>query len=92
MLSQNCPNPFNPTTTISFSLPQRSFVSLKVFDVMGRGISTIAWEKLSPGSYARQWNASSLASGVYFYRLVANAISSGEAGSFAQTKKLLLLK
>jgi len=83
-LLQNYPNPFNPTTTISFSLPQRSFVSLKVFDVMGREVSTVTSGDLPPGSYSRQWNATNMPSGVYFYRL--------QAGTYSETKKLLLLK
>ena len=91
-LSQNYPNPFNPTTTISFDIPLRSLVSLKVFDMLGREVSTIVSGELPVGSYTRQWNAAKMPSGVYFYRLVAKAISSGEAGSFTETKKLLLLK
>ncbi len=83
-LEQNYPNPFNPATTISFAIPSRARVSLKIFDVLGREVSTIVNEELQPGSYARQWNASAFASGVYFYRF--------EAGSFTETKKLLLLK
>ena len=83
-LSQNYPNPFNPTTTISFRLPQRLFVTLKVFDVMGREISTIVSETLSPGNYSRQWSAENFGSGVYFYRL--------QAGTYSDTKKLLFLK
>ncbi len=83
-LNQNYPNPFNPTTTISFALPSRSFVSLKVFDILGREVSTIVSGELQAGSYTRQWNASAFASGVYFYRL--------QAGSFVQTRKLVLLR
>ncbi len=83
-LSQNYPNPFNPTTTISFALPAQSFVSLKVFDMLGREVLTIVSGELRAGSYTRQWNASNVASGVYFYRL--------QAETFSGTKKLLLLK
>jgi hypothetical protein len=83
-LGQNYPNPFNPATTISFSVPTQSFVSLKVFDSLGREQSVLLSEKLSAGTYTRQWNAADLSSGVYFYRL--------EAGSFIETKKLILLK
>ncbi len=83
-LNQNYPNPFNPTTTISFALPSRSFVSLKVFDILGREVSTIVSGELQAGSYTRQWNASTFASGVYFYRL--------QAGSFVQTRELVLLR
>ncbi len=91
-LSQNYPNPFNPTTTISFALPTRSFVSLKVFDMLGREVSTILSGELQAGNYTRQWNAANMSSGVYFYRLVAKAIPSGQAGTYNQAKKLLLLK
>jgi hypothetical protein len=83
-LRQNYPNPFNPATTISFSLPSKSFVSLIVYDVLGREVATLVSEELSPGNYSQQWNASDLPSGIYFYRL--------QAGSFAETKKLVLLR
>jgi len=83
-VSQNYPNPFNPTTTISFDIPSRSFVSLKIFDILGREVSTIVSGELEAGSYTRRWNARNMASGVYFYRLTA--------GSFVETKKLILLK
>ncbi len=83
-LNQNYPNPFNPTTNISFSLPKRSFVSLKVFDLLGREVTTIVSEELSAGNYTRRWNAANMANGIYFYRL--------RAGNFIETKKLILLK
>jgi Secretion system C-terminal sorting domain len=83
-LFQNYPNPFNPVTTISFNLPTKSFVSLKVFDILGRKVATIVSEEISAGVFSRQWNASALSSGVYFYSL--------QAGSFTETKKLVLLK
>ncbi len=83
-LLQNYPNPFNPSTNISFNLPKRSFVSLKVFDLIGREVMTIASEELSAGTYTRQWNAVNVSSGIYFYRL--------QAGSFTETKKLILLR
>ena len=98
-LDQNYPNPFNPATTISFSLPSKSLVSLKVFDALGREVSILLADELPAGTYARQWNAAALPSGVYFYRLVANASSegiplgpSGQAGSFSETKKLTLIR
>jgi len=84
ILRQNYPNPFNPSTTISFSLPSSSFVTLQVFDVLGREVSTLMSRKLSAGTYSQKWNASDLPSGVYFYRL--------QAGEFAETRKLQLLK
>ncbi len=83
-LGQNFPNPFNASTTISFSLPSKSFASLKVFDVIGREVATIVSEELPAGNYSRQWNAVNMTSGIYFYRL--------QAGSFTETKKLILLR
>jgi hypothetical protein len=83
-LDQNYPNPFNPSTRISFSLPSRSFVTLKIFDVMGREVATLASEEMPAGISSRQWNASGMPSGVYFYRL--------QAGNYTETKKLSLVK
>jgi len=83
-LSQNYPNPFNPSTTISFNLPSKSFVSLKVFDALGREVSILVSKELTAGSYSQQWNAENLPSGVYFYRL--------QAGNYSETRKLILLK
>jgi hypothetical protein len=83
-LQQNYPNPFNPITNISFSIPSRGFVSLKVFDVIGREVSTLVAEELSAGNYSRQWNAETAASGVYFYRL--------NASGYVQTRRLVVLK
>jgi hypothetical protein len=83
-LGQNFPNPFNPTTTISFNLPVQSFVSLKVFDATGREVAVLVSEELPAGRYSRQWNAEGLASGVYFYGFQAN--------QFMETKKLIILK
>ncbi len=83
-LGQNYPNPINPATTISFTLPLRSFVSLKIFDLLGREMATIVSEEMSAGNYTKQWNTNNLASGIYFYRL--------QAGSYAETKKLILMK
>jgi photosystem II stability/assembly factor-like uncharacterized protein len=91
-LAQNFPNPFNPSTTISFDLPANSFVSLKVFDVLGQEVTSIIFEEMPAGSYSRQWNAQNFPSGVYFYRLHARQTSGGQSGSFTQTKRLLLLK
>jgi len=84
MLRQNYPNPFNPSTTFAFSIPKKSFVSLKVYDVIGREVATVVSEQLNEGNYTQQWNASGLSSGVYFYRI--------QAGNFVETKKLILLK
>jgi hypothetical protein len=84
MLAQNYPNPFNPTTTIRFAIAKSRFVSLKVHDVLGRSVATLVAENIIPGTYEVSFDATSLASGVYFYRL--------HAGDFVATKKLLLLK
>jgi photosystem II stability/assembly factor-like uncharacterized protein len=84
MLYQNYPNPFNPLTNFSFIIPARSFVSLKVFDVMGREVATLVNGELSAGNHTQQWNVANNASGVYFYRL--------HAGAFTETKKLILLR
>ncbi|RPI17296.1 MAG: T9SS C-terminal target domain-containing protein [Ignavibacteriae bacterium] len=83
-LSQNYPNPFNPKTIINFQLPMSNAVKLIIYDVMGREAATLVNEKLNPGTYEVEWNASNYPSGVYFYRLVS--------GNFADTKKLILVK
>jgi hypothetical protein len=83
-LAQNVPNPFNPTTTIAFSIPQTSFVSLRIFDLLGNEVATFVHEELQPGTYERSFDGANLASGVYFYHL--------SAGSRSQTKRLLLLR
>lgn len=84
LLLQNYPNPFNPTTSISFGLPSKLFVSLKIFDMLGKEVATIISGELSAGSYTTQWNAANLSSGIYFYHL--------KAGTFTETKKLVLLR
>jgi hypothetical protein len=84
VLEQNYPNPFNPSTTFHFILPYRLFVSLKIYDVMGKEIATVVSEEMHSGIYERRWNALGVSSGIYFYRL--------QAGSFSETKKLVLIK
>ncbi len=93
-LYDNYPNPFNPSTIISFDLPTRSFISLKVFDLIGRDVATIVSEELPEGKYTQQWNAAGFPSGVYFYRLSAYPLESRDrqAGKFTETKKLILLR
>ena len=83
-LRQNYPNPFNPTTVIRYRVPVASDVKLVMFDILGREVSTLVNETKEPGSYALEFDASPLASGVYFYRLTA--------GMFAATKKLVILR
>ena len=82
-LMQNFPNPFNPTTTIRYDLPRATKVSLKVYDVLGREVATLAHDHLNAGHYQVQWNAN-VASGIYFYRL--------QTEEFVETKKMILLK
>jgi len=90
-LSQNYPNPFNPTTTIKYQLPEFSFVTLKVYDVLGSEIALLVNEEKPMGSYEVEFDASKLSSGVYFYRL--QAVPNGrQAGSFVVTKKMVLLR
>jgi hypothetical protein len=72
VLDQNYPNPFNPVSTIRFGLPMLAYASLRVFDVLGREVRTLVNEVMPAGIYAVQLDASNLASGVYFYRLMSN--------------------
>jgi hypothetical protein len=83
-LAQNYPNPFNPSTTIKFQMPSKGFVILKVFDIMGREVATLANGIREAGNYTVQWSVANLSSGVYWYRLTV--------GTFVQTNKMLLLK
>ncbi len=83
-LSQNYPNPFNPSTMINYHLPMNSFVSLKVFDLVGREVATLVNENLPVGAHEAKFNASSLSSGMYFYTL--------QAGNYRAAKKMVLVK
>jgi hypothetical protein len=83
-LGQNYPNPFNPTTAISYQLSANSFVTLKVFDILGREVATLVNEVQRPGIYRVKWDASGLPSGVYFCRM--------HAGEFVATRKAVLMK
>ena len=85
------PNPFNSSTVILFSLPSKSYVLLRVFDMLGREVATLVNEELAAGNHFRQWNASNISSGAYFYRLSVRT-PSGQSGSFVETKKLMILK
>jgi hypothetical protein len=91
-LTQNYPNPFNPSTTLQFQVPKRSFVSLKVFDVLGRELATLVNEERLAGIYRVTWDASKLPSGVYFYRLRAGDASTSSARGFVETKKMVFAK
>jgi hypothetical protein len=83
-LLQNYPNPFNPAATINYQLPINSFVTLKVYDALGREVATLVNAQKPAGNYSVEFNGGRLASGIYYYRM--------NAGSFVQTKKLLLIK
>ncbi|MGH1365269.1 MAG: T9SS type A sorting domain-containing protein [Calditrichia bacterium] len=83
-LEQNYPNPFNPTTTIRFSLPKSELVQLSIYNQIGQRVETLLNEQMSSGVYSVDWNAESLPSGVYFYRL--------QAGSQQTMRKAILLK
>jgi hypothetical protein len=83
-LQQNYPNPFNPKTNIRFRISDFGFVSLKIFDVFGREVTTLVSENKQPGEYVVEWNANDVSNGVYYYRL--------QAGTFTDVKKMLLLK
>jgi D-alanyl-D-alanine carboxypeptidase len=83
-LEQNYPNPFNPETNIRFSIPERSFVKIKIFDVTGKQVELLLNENVNAGTYEVKWNASMKPSGVYFYRI--------EAGNFSKTRKMIVIK
>jgi len=83
-LSQNYPNPFNPTTKINFALPKQGFVTMKIYDVLGREVRTLVNEVKTPGNYIVEFNANELASGVYFYKL--------EVNGFTDVKRMMLIK
>lgn len=83
-LGQNYPNPFNPTTKINFSIPKQSFVSLKIFDMLGREVAQIVNQELTPNVYSFDFNGANLSSGVYFYKL--------EAAGFSDVKRMMLIK
>jgi len=94
-LAQNFPNPFNPTTAISYHLPANSLVRLEVFDVLGRKVASLVEEQKPAGSYVVQWDASSVSSGVYFCRFRAQQAQAGVSGTSIEcsdTKKMLLVR
>jgi hypothetical protein len=84
VLSQNFPNPFNPSTRINYFVPKESFVNIKVYDFLGREVADLVNETKSTGSYELMFDASSLPSGTYFYSMIA--------GDYSATKKMMLLK
>ncbi len=84
ILRQNYPNPFNPTTKINYSVPKASFVNIKVYDIMGRVITTLVNKEKQFGNYEVKFDGSKLPSGIYFYKM--------QADNFSETKKFILLK
>lgn len=87
-LKQNYPNPFNPSTVINYSIPVSSYVSLKVYDILGKEVITLVNQHQDAGSYKTKFNAAGLPGGIYFYKLS----SSGGSSVFAAEKKMLLIK
>jgi hypothetical protein len=83
-LDQNYPNPFYPSTSISFSMPSQSFVSLKISNAVGTEVATLVSEKLPAGKYSFNWDASGLPAGIYFYRL--------QTENHFLTRKMVLVK
>src|SRR5574342_625908 len=83
-LSQNFPNPFNPSTKIRYSIPQTTFVSLKIYDILGNEIAALVNEEKQIGNYEVEFKGDRLSSGIYFYNL--------KAGEFSETKKMIILK
>ncbi|MEO6695437.1 MAG: T9SS type A sorting domain-containing protein [Ignavibacteria bacterium] len=83
-LLQNFPNPFNPSTTISFSIPTSSFVKLKVFDIAGREVKELINEFKQSGNYQATFDGSNFSSGIYYYKL--------ETGNNFEIKKMILIK
>jgi hypothetical protein len=83
-LNQNYPNPFNPVTKISFALPKAGFVTLKVYDLLGKEVSTLVNQEMNAGSYNVDFNGAKLSSGLYFYKL--------ETNGFSSVKKMMLVK
>jgi hypothetical protein len=84
ILAENYPNPFNPSTSISYTIPKHSSVRLRVLNVLGQLVETLVDQDRQPGTYNVTFEASNLPSGVYFYRM--------QAGEFIQTKKMLLMR
>ncbi|MCW8849360.1 MAG: T9SS type A sorting domain-containing protein, partial [Melioribacteraceae bacterium] len=83
-LGQNFPNPFNPSTIISYQLPKSSYVNISIYDILGNLVTKLVDREMQAGYHTVSWNASNLSNGVYFYTI--------RSGSFIATKKLLLLK
>lgn len=81
---QNYPNPFNPSTVISFSVPYDSYVSIKIYNLLGEEINTLVNKVMNAGEYNISWNAGDISAGIYFYKF--------SAGGFSKTNKMILLR
>lgn len=90
-LGQNFPNPFNPSTSITYGLPSASRVKLEIFDMLDQRVSTLVDGQVEPGYYSVNWDASAIASGLYFYRMDATDLAD-PSRSFSQVKKLMLVR
>ena len=83
-LYDNYPNPFNPSTTLRYSLPEASFTSIKIYDAVGKEVAVVVNEMKTAGTYQIEFNAVGLSSGIYYYSI--------QAGTFSETKKMILMK
>jgi hypothetical protein len=90
-IAQNYPNPFNPVTKIQYQIPMSSFVTLKVYDILGHEIAELVNQKQNSGTYEVIFDGTNLASGVYFYEIVARQ-SGSSTGSYVERKKMVLIK
>jgi hypothetical protein len=84
ILFQNYPNPFNPTTNIKFQIPANNFVTMKIYDVLGKEVATLVNENLKSGTYEVNWNATKYSSGVYFYKIISDG--------YSEIKRMMLVK
>ena len=91
-LYQNYPNPFNPSTSINFQLSSVSFVTLKVYDILGREVAVLVNEQKAAGEYTSRFDASQIGSGVYFYRLEAQPAAGTHSPSFVRVRKMIVVK
>ena len=93
LLRQNYPNPFNPSTMIEFGLSEEAQVNITIYNILGKVITTIVEGRLPAGYYRLSWTATTMANGIYFYRMISRPVqNNSSAHTFIQTKKLLLLK
>ncbi|NOX66772.1 MAG: T9SS type A sorting domain-containing protein, partial [Chlorobi bacterium] len=89
-LEQNYPNPFNPSTKINYAIPMESRVKIQVFNILGETVTTLVDQVVQAGNHSLEWNAGSLTSGIYLYRITAESISGKE--NFTSVKKMILMK